>query len=509
MCPTRVAKHKAPRVPRRQRPSVPEAAPDTPVTPPEKIPFQRDEIHAQADLIDKALGPKNTPRNPAGRQIILGYVPRPYFDNFHRRWQRFSCIVAHRRAGKTVAALMDTLHRALKNTTTNGRYAFCGPTHAQIKDVVWAYLKQYTFSLPNTRVNEAELSVTLFNGAQIRLYSLDSTAYDRMRGIFLDGCTIDEYADCDPRAMAEVIRPALSDRQGWLSIIGTAKARDSFYKIYRFATKDPEWFHTRLKYNETNVIAPSEIEQMRKLMGPNEFARELESSFEVEGYDQLVSGATVEEAFTRSVPVDHGQQLVFGLDVARFGDDRTVLIMRRGNHLLDARAWRNNDLMQTAQQVTTLAQRYKPKMIYIDGIGVGGGVVDRMRHLGHTNIEDVNVARKASEPNAFANLRAECYMRMKRWMEDRASIVTEFPLKQEFEDDVSAVTYSYDTKGRIQIDSKEDLKAKGLPSPDISDAVALTFATILPTADVERMMRGGQQTNYTVPMVDPFDDLDF
>jgi len=467
----------------------------------EKVKYQADPAFVAADKASHLM--TGTHSNTVGKQLYLGYKPRDYFVPFHQRYQRFSCIVAHRRAGKTVAALMDTIHKALKDTSGTGRYAFCGPTYAQIKDVVWSYLKQYTYPLPNTKVNEAELSVRLLNGSTIRLYSLDSTAYERMRGIYLDGCTIDEYEDCDPRALPEVIRPALSDRQGWLSIIGTAKTRGAFFKQFRYAQKHPdEWYSAVFKASETDAIHPEELRQMRDQMGPNEYARELECSFEVEGYDQLVSGADIEEARDRAVPADPNLPVVFGVDVARFGDDRSVLVVREGQRLVDCLIWKGKDLMETAQRVANHANLYRPRMIFVDGIGVGGGVIDRLRHLGFTNVEDVNVARKAADDRKFANHRAECYARLRDWLRKDASIHENFKFAQEFEDDVTSITYTYDNRGRLLIESKDDLKAKGLPSPDIADAVALTFSQQFPTYDVARLNGRGQQSQYVAEIPD-------
>jgi hypothetical protein len=452
------------------------------------------------------VGPHNVKLHGA-KSFYLGYKPRDYFVPFHQRTQRFSAIVAHRRAGKTVAALMDTIHRALKDTSGNARYAFGGPTYSQIKDVVWAYLKQYTHPLPNTRINEAELSVRLFNGNSIRLYSLDSTAYDRMRGIYLDGMTIDEYEDCDPRALTEVIRPALADRLGWLSVIGTVKGRGPLYKMYREAQKDPlNWYSDVIKASESNAIDQKELAMMQVQMGHNEYQRELECSFDVEGYDQLVSGADYEEACTRSVPADPFMPVVFGLDVARFGDDRTVLAVREGDRLVEARVWRHKDLMESATLVARLHETYKPRMIFVDGIGVGGGVIDRLRHLGYTNVEDVNVARKASDQKKYSNLRAEMYFRLKHWISTRGHIHTDFKFKQELEDDLTSISYTFDNQGRYKLQSKEDIKKEGMPSPDIADALALTFAEKFPTYDVSRLNGRGQRSQYAAPIPDLLED---
>ena len=159
--------------------------------------------------------------------IDLGYRSRPQFVPFHQRAQRWACIVAHRRAGKTVACIMDLVDAALRCRKTNARFAYIAPHYNQAKDVAWTYLKQYTAPLPHVTINESELRIDLpANGARLRLYGADN--YDRMRGVYFDGVILDEYADMDPRAWSEVVRPALSDRKGWATFIGTPKGKNAF-----------------------------------------------------------------------------------------------------------------------------------------------------------------------------------------------------------------------------------------------------------------------------------------
>ena len=200
------------------------------------------------------------------------------------RAQRFGCVVAHRRAGKTVAAIMDLIDAALRCEKEDGRFAYVAPYYAQAKDVVWAYVKRYAGQIPGSSVNESELRVDLPGGSRIRLYGADN--YDRMRGIYLDGVVLDEYADQPPQAWREVIRPALADRQGWALFIGTPKGRNAFYDVYQTAQSDPDWFHLKLKASETGLVEQAELDAMRKQMSSNEYNREMECDF-----DAAVEGA--------------------------------------------------------------------------------------------------------------------------------------------------------------------------------------------------------------------------
>jgi len=225
--------------------------------------------------------------------IELGYKARDAFEPFHKRKQRFGCIVAHRRAGKTVASILDLIDAALRCSKSEPRFAYIAPYYAQAKDVVWTYVKQYTRGIPGATINESELRVDFPNGARLRLYGADN--YDRMRGIYLDGVVMDEFADQPPQAWREVIRPALADRQGWALFIGTPKGRNAFYDVYQQATKSPEWFDLKLKASETSLIVPAELEAMRAQMSANEYAREMECDF-----DAAIEGAYYAEEIAKA-----------------------------------------------------------------------------------------------------------------------------------------------------------------------------------------------------------------
>lgn len=213
------------------------------------------------------------------RIIEIPYSPRSVFLPYHNRSQRWACIVAHRRFGKTVGTLNDLIKRAILCTKKEPRFAYIAPFYAQAKDVVWSYLRHYTSGFPDIKVSESELFVEFpHNGARIRLYGAEN--YDRMRGIYLDGVVIDEPADMSPRAWPEVIRPALSDRLGFATFIGTPKGKDAFYQIHKQAIGDPEWYSLVLKSSETGVIAAPELESAKRSMTEEQYQREFEVNFD-------------------------------------------------------------------------------------------------------------------------------------------------------------------------------------------------------------------------------------
>ena len=211
-------------------------------------------------------------------EIDLDYRPRPQFLPFHARDQRWACIVAHRRAGKSLAAVMDLIDAALRCKKPNPRFAFVAPTFSQAKDVVWMYLKHFARQVPGTELRESDLTVIFPNDARVRLYGSDN--YDRMRGLYFDGVVLDEFADQYPQAWYQVIRPALSDRRGWAVFIGTPKGRNTFWEIYDRAKREPdEWFALELRASLTGLIPEDELASARASLTPEQYAAEFECSF--------------------------------------------------------------------------------------------------------------------------------------------------------------------------------------------------------------------------------------
>jgi phage terminase large subunit len=212
------------------------------------------------------------------REIVIPYQPRAQFQAFHDRTQRWACIVAHRRAGKTVACLNELQRAALLCPRERPRFAYIAPYLKQAKSVAWDYMLHYSAPIPGIEVNHSELKVTYPNGGQVRLYGADNA--DGMRGLYFDGVVLDEPADFDPRVWPEILRPALSDRLGWAVFIGTPKGHNGFYDIREIARTDPDWLHIELKASETGLLPADELAAARKLMTEDQYNQEFECSFD-------------------------------------------------------------------------------------------------------------------------------------------------------------------------------------------------------------------------------------
>lgn len=209
---------------------------------------------------------------------INDYHPRGQFIDFHNRQERWAVLVCHRRAGKTVACVADLVLSALATTKPDARYAYVCPQYNQAKDVAWLYIKRLTADIPNVQYNESELRADLPNGARIRLYGADNP--DRLRGLYLDGVILDEYADMRSSVWGEVIRPMLADRKGWAVFIGTPKGHNEFYSCWRDAQLNPSWFKLMLKASNSGLIDENELIDARKGMTDDQYEQEFECSFE-------------------------------------------------------------------------------------------------------------------------------------------------------------------------------------------------------------------------------------
>lgn len=212
-------------------------------------------------------------------QIIeIPYAPRKQLLPFHNRKERFACIVAHRRFGKTVSAINDLIRTCIRLDRRAVRCGYIAPYFNQAKAVAWDYIRFFTKPIPGMSYNESELRADFPNGARIRLFGADN--YDAMRGLYFDDVVLDEPADFPASAWPTVIRPALADRQGRATFIGTPKGKNEFWEIYDKATRDDNWFTLVLPASQTLIIPQIELNDALKTIGPDRYDQEFECSFE-------------------------------------------------------------------------------------------------------------------------------------------------------------------------------------------------------------------------------------
>ena len=216
-------------------------------------------------------------------ELIIPYKPREHQLKVHEllEGKRFAVVVAHRRFGKTVAALNHLIRDAVLNEKETPRYAYIAPTYGQAKRVAWDYLVKYTTPLGGTN-NISELRVD-FWGRRIQLYGSDHP--DSLRGQFFDGVIIDEVGDQNPKIWTDIVRPALTDRKGWCLFIGTPKGHNHFKELRDRAEKEEGWGLLEFKASETGVVDDIELKAAKNEMGQDKYLQEFECSFDasVEG----------------------------------------------------------------------------------------------------------------------------------------------------------------------------------------------------------------------------------
>ena len=166
----------------------------------------------------------------------------------------------------------------------------------------------------------------------------------------------------------------------------------------------------------------------------------------------------------------HGS-VVLAVDVARYGSDRSVILRRRGNIVEDIQTFRNLNTMELAGRVAAAVRDFRPDYVCVDEIGIGAGVVDRLKEEGHP-VRGINVARSAREKGQFVNLRTEGYWRLRDLFD--AGLI-KIPPDNELMGELAAIKYDFDRGGRVRLESKDDIRKRGLPSPDKADALMLAF----------------------------------
>jgi hypothetical protein len=271
-------------------------------------------------------------------KIVIPYKPREHQKAVHKNLKRFNVLVCHRRFGKTVLCINELLKKAMQNTLPRPRYYYLAPTYSMAKRTAWDYLKEYTNVLPNVTYHETELRADLPNGARIQLLGCERP--DSLRGLYIDGVVLDEVAQMPPRLWTEIIRPALSDREGFMIAIGTPQGHNSFHQLYDHAMHQDDWYAETFKASDTNIISELELNEAKALMPEEIYDAEFECSFDSAAigsiYAKGIAKAEEEKRITK-VPYE------LGIKVNTFWDlgmaDKTAIwfVQQKGSafHIID------------------------------------------------------------------------------------------------------------------------------------------------------------------------------
>ena len=277
------------------------------------------------------------PRSRKGidkKEITIPFKPRKYQWEVFQKLKRFNVIVCHRRFGKTCLAIWKLVAAAVEKD--NARLAYIAPTYRQGKAVAFDYLKEYTqplMELGGSR-NETELKIDLYNGSRIQIFGADNP--DALRGLGFDGVVMDEFALMSPRTWTEIIRPAVSDKLGFVIFIGTPMGHNQFWEVFDFAkrTDSKDWYGCMYRSSDTNVIPDWELEDAKRTMPDSQFEQEYECSFNA-AVQGSYYGALMEQAEKQKrigdIPYDPTVDVETWWDLG-IGDSTAIWFAQRVNN---------------------------------------------------------------------------------------------------------------------------------------------------------------------------------
>jgi hypothetical protein len=295
----------------------------------------------------------------------------------------------------------------------------------------------------------------------------------------LEGYTIawfEEAQTCSQRSL-DLLRPTIRAPGSELWFTWNPRAKTDPVDIFLRQRPPADAIVVKANYYD-NPWFPPELEGERLLDETGDEPRYRNiwlGDYEDQSDRQLISAKIVDRARKTKVEVTRADELIMAVDVARYGDDETVIAIRRGRDAYSEPwlAFAKLDTMEVAARVAFEYDRLSPNALFVDETGVGAGVVDRLKQLGYP-VTPVNFGSKPDGmTNAkVANKRAEMWVRMREWLNGSVGI----PDDPTLEAQLTAVEYKHDANNAILLEKKEEMKRRGLPSPDRADALALTFA---------------------------------
>jgi len=302
-----------------------------------------------------------------------------------------------------------------------------------------------------------------------------------------------------PDIIFEVGQGALSTPGAKIVMCGNP-TRTSGYFFDAFHKNADRWSTMKVSCAEAETVRPDFVEEMRDQYGSdsNQFRVRVLGEFPEADDDTIIPLHLVEAAIDRDVEPLQGASPVWGLDVARFGSDRTALAKRRANQLIEPiKSWQGKDLMQICgiilEEYDACAYEDRPAEILVDVIGLGAGVVDRLREMDFCTVRGVNVSESAALSGKYLRLRDELWFNCREWLESRDCAM---PADDTLKSELVAPRFKFQSNGKLKVESKDELKKRGLRSPDLADALMLTFASTAAKAGSARRASYGKNIDY-------------
>lgn len=286
----------------------------------------------------------------------------------------------------------------------------------------------------------------------------------------------DEASGVD-EAVYEAAGGSMSSPGAITLLIGNPTRSTGFFWRAHTLERD-RWHCMAVSCLDSPRVSRDYIDEMARRYGENSNAWRIRvlGQFPQAEDDTLIPAELVDSAMARDVPLDDKAPLIFGVDVARYGNDASCLVKRQGYCVVEPpRRWRNIDTMQLAGAIKDeyeMSLGNKPKLIVVDSIGIGAGVVDRLHEQG-LPVLGVNVGEQSSTKARFMRLRDEMWFQCKEWLGTRR---VRLPRDDQLRDDLCGPKFTFTSDGKVQVESKEKMRSRGLPSPDAADALILTLS---------------------------------
>lgn len=367
-------------------------------------------------------------------------------------------------------------------------------SEAQLKDVTWPEIVMWSRKLPDEIRAQYEWGVeriSLLEQPESCFASRRTAAEERpesLQGFHSEHTLVlVEEASGIGEILFQVMLGALST-EGSKMVMAGNPTRNSGYFYDAFHSLKEKWKCFRVS-SEDVPRARAHIDDIRMRYGvdSNQYRVRVLGDFPTQDDETVIPLYLCESAVKRDVAPSDTYRVVWGLDVARFGDDRSALAKRQGNVLLEpVVTWKNKDTMALAGIVLDEYERVKnedpdkvPSEILVDSIGIGAGVVDRMTELG-LPVRGINVGESPARKERYMRLRDELWFKAREWLDAKDCKLADDPA---LIGELVSPLYSFASNGKIVVESKQDMKRRGMRSPDIADAFILTFAGGLDTRD--------------------------
>ena len=389
------------------------------------------------------------------------------------------------------SALVSWLTIWMLTTRIGSTTIISANSEAQLRSVTWAEitkwlamsLNSHWFEVSATRLMPAKWITELVErdlkkgtrywGVEGRLWSAENPDayagvhnYDGVMVIFDEASGIDDGIWSVTAGFFTENTP----NRFWLAFSNPRRNTGYFY----------ETFHSKREFWKTKVVDARTVEGTDKAVyqqiideygaDSSQAHVEVYGEFPNAGDDQFISSGVVDDAMAREKYKDQTAPIIIGVDPARFGADATVIAIRQGRDIVRIDRHRGDDTMTVVGHIIEAIEEFKPAMVVIDEGGLGAGIVDRLKEQRY-KIKGVNFGNKSSQPIMYGNKRAEMWGKMKEWLKT-ASIPKDRFLKT----DLISPMMKPDSRGTIFLESKKDMKARGLASPDAADAICVTFA---------------------------------